>query len=1012
MSENTKIDRDEPTLQPVHAVTEIQDISERRRSEQTLHESEERFRLLVEGVKDYAIFMLDPHGYVVSWNAGAERIKGYTAEEIIGEHFSRFYTQVDLERKHPEEELRVAETQGAYEEEGWRVRKDGTRFWASVLITALKDETETLRGFSKVTRDLTERKRAEDDLNRKERFRLLVENSSDIISVFDANGLVIYQSFSIEPILGYNPKARIGQNIFESPLTHPDDLTSKVEFFTNVRDNPGIDVRASFRLRHADGSWRHIEAVGRNLLHDPSVRGIIANYRDVTEKKRADEKLRQSEERFKATFEQAAVGISHNAADGRWLRVNQKLCDIVGYSREELLELTFQDLTYPDDLDADLEQVERLLVGEIPTYSMDKRYFRKDGSIIWANLTVSLVRDSSGEPEYFIAVIEDINQRKQADEEISIRQHQQEAVAKLGMQALAKNDPQVVMDEAVVLITRHLEVEYCKLLELLPGGEELILRAGVGWKEGLVGNTTVGAELNSQAGYTLLSDKPVIVEDLHAENRFSEPQLLHDHEVVSGMSTIIQGREAPFGVLGAHTTSHRTFTQDDMNFLQAVANVVATAVERKQAEEKLGEVREAERQRIARDLHDDALQDLSYALAETQLAQTNSKDQTLGYQLEQAAEALKRAGQGLRGAIYDLRLEERDREQNFVELLESLVELSRRRSPSVQMELLVEEGLAPSLSRTIEVELLHIVREALSNVRRHSEAHRVRVAAGASKGRMWAEVSDDGQGFNPKEVPAGMGIKGMRERAHALRGELKTISKPGEGTRVRFEMDLRREGKAPEDEVRVLLVEDHASFRQGVAALLDQEPEFSIVGQARSLDEARQILEGVDAAIVDLGLPDGYGGDLIKELRVSNPQAQALVLSASLERSEIARAVECGAAGVLHKSAGMDEIVEAVRRLKAGETLLPIEEVVELLRLADSRREEEHAARRAIARLTSREKEVLQALVDGLDSKGIAERLHISIETERNHMSSILTKLGVHSRLQALVFAMRHDVVG
>jgi DNA-binding NarL/FixJ family response regulator len=168
---------------------------------------------------------------------------------------------------------------------------------------------------------------------------------------------------------------------------------------------------------------------------------------------------------------------------------------------------------------------------------------------------------------------------------------------------------------------------------------------------------------------------------------------------------------------------------------------------------------------------------------------------------------------------------------------------------------------------------------------------------------------------------------------------------------------------------------------------------------------------GVDVAVVDLGLPDGYGGDLIRELRAHNPQAQALVLTASLDQAEIARAVESGAAGVLHKSAGMDEVVEAVRRLRAGETLLPLEEVVELLRFAGFRREQEHEARQAIAQLTPREREVLQALAEGLDGPEIAERLNISIPTERNHMASILAKLGVHSRLQALVFALRYGVV-
>jgi DNA-binding NarL/FixJ family response regulator len=166
-----------------------------------------------------------------------------------------------------------------------------------------------------------------------------------------------------------------------------------------------------------------------------------------------------------------------------------------------------------------------------------------------------------------------------------------------------------------------------------------------------------------------------------------------------------------------------------------------------------------------------------------------------------------------------------------------------------------------------------------------------------------------------------------------------------------------------------------------------------------------------DVAVIDLVLPDGYGWELIKELRTANWRAQALVLTAELGRAEIARAVENGAAGVLHKTAELEEVVEAVRRLSAGEALLSLEEVVELLRFASSRKDEEHEAQQATARLTPREREILQALSEGLDSHGIAERLHISLRTKRNHMTSILAKLGAHSRLQALVFAVRHGVV-
>jgi two-component system, NarL family, nitrate/nitrite response regulator NarL len=214
--------------------------------------------------------------------------------------------------------------------------------------------------------------------------------------------------------------------------------------------------------------------------------------------------------------------------------------------------------------------------------------------------------------------------------------------------------------------------------------------------------------------------------------------------------------------------------------------------------------------------------------------------------------------------------------------------------------------------------------------------------------------------------------------------------------------------------IRVLLVEDHASFRQALAFMLEREPGFEVAGQVGSLAEARQLngemLENVEVAIVDLALPDGDGLELIEDFS-SEPRMTTLVLSASLEPGRFARAVEAGASGVLHKSTPIKDIVEAVKMLRAGEALLSPAEVVEMLRLVGRERQEELAARQAVERLTPREKEVLEALAEGLESKEIAEKLNVTIETERTHMVNILHKLGVHSRLQALVFAARYGVV-
>jgi formate hydrogenlyase transcriptional activator len=145
-------------------LTVIRDITDRKQVETALRRSEERFRLLVEGASDYAIFMLDPEGRVATWNSGAERIKGYRAEEILGQHFSKFYPQESVERGKPQHELEVAAVEGRFEDEGWRIRKDGSRFWANVIITALRGKDGQLKGFSKVTRDFTERKSAEESL--------------------------------------------------------------------------------------------------------------------------------------------------------------------------------------------------------------------------------------------------------------------------------------------------------------------------------------------------------------------------------------------------------------------------------------------------------------------------------------------------------------------------------------------------------------------------------------------------------------------------------------------------------------------------------------------------------------------------------------------------------------------------------------------------------------------------------------------------------------------------------
>jgi PAS domain S-box-containing protein len=590
-------------------------------------------------------------------------------------------------------------------------------------------------------------------------------------------------------------------------------------------------------------------------------------------------RLRRAEEKYHSIFENAIEGIFQTSIEGRLLTANPMLARVFGYSSPEEMIAAVSDVSnhlYADT--AQRNEVIRLLQEQETLTGFEVLGRCKDGSKIWLSLSARILRDYDGRAVGIEGTVEDITERKRAEKEIETRTYQQAAVAEFGHRALAETDLQAVMKEAVTLITQTLGVEYCSVFELLPSGEELLLRAGIGWREGLVGRATVEAGAGSQAGYTLLSGEPVIVKNLNAEERFKASPLLREHRVVSSMSVVIRGRDRLFGVLGAYTKEQREFSGDDVNFFEAVANVLAAAVQRNEVEKKLREVREAERQRMARDLHDEALQSLTWALAETQLLQKSFEDPKLEHRLEGMVEALKRTGQGMCSAIYDLRLEGGDEGQTLVEMLESLVELNRRRFPECEIELCVEEGFCPPLSGNTQVELLRLLREALTNAERHSGADRIHITVGVTGSKLWAEVSDDGRGFDSTKTTAGgMGLHGMRERARALGGALEISSKAGEGTKVCFEMTLQKGYGTLEEAVRILLVEDHASFRQAIASMFEREPEFVVVGQAGTLSEAREMLYGVDVAVVDLTLPDGYGGELIKELRAYNPQAQVLV---------------------------------------------------------------------------------------------------------------------------------------
>lgn len=371
-----------------------------------------RYRLLIEAITDYAVYMLDIDGIVRSWNPGAERFKGYTAAEIIGQHFSRFYTAEDNATGLPARALRTAAEQGKFEAEGWRVRKDGSRFWAYVVIDPIKVDGELL-GFAKITRDLTERKLAEETLRRtQEQFRLLVQGVTDYaIYMLDERGIVTNWNAGAERIKGYAPAEIIGQH-FSRFYTDADRETGEPGKALETARRDGKYEREAWRVRK-DGS-RFFAHVIIDAIRDDAgkVIAFAKITRDITDRKQAEETLRQSQEQFRLLVQGVTdYAIYMLSPDGIVTNWNAGAESIKGYTPTEIIGRHFsQFYTKEDRLQSEPEKA-------LATARRNGRFekegwrLRKDGTRFFAHVIIDAIRDDKGELIGFAKITRDITER-------------------------------------------------------------------------------------------------------------------------------------------------------------------------------------------------------------------------------------------------------------------------------------------------------------------------------------------------------------------------------------------------------------------------------------------------------------------------------------------------------------------------------------------------------------------------------------------------------------------------
>ncbi len=441
---------------------------------------------------------------------------------------------------------------------------------------------------------------------------VLVQTMADLLPVplivsRLVDGTIICSNTQFQQIFGISP-SELGNFTDQDFLANPSDRDILLDLLTQkstIQQHP-------IQVKKADGSlwWTMVSLRFLNLNEEV---GILFSYSNLT----SNPPYHSLPTPSRLEFEHWKQGVILLNAEGMIIDWNRSAEQIFGYNKAETVGKTLAQLNLALLQDGDFtstsfSELNSFVHGweEETLGCTDESYFiRKDGNLRRCRTTILPLRNELG-----VRVATLISSQELVDEPpvirhqeqllttLQVRVSQQATVAYLGQKALTTSDLSVLMDEAVSLVVKTLEVEYCQLLELMPGNHAFWLRAGVGWQKGVVGYATVSARPTSQAGYALLKNQSIIVDDLRVETRFSGTPLLHNHRVVSGVSVIISRGEKnlpltkteteshpskAWGVLSVHTTSYRQFTEDDVHFIESIANVLAVSIERHQAEERL-----------------------------------------------------------------------------------------------------------------------------------------------------------------------------------------------------------------------------------------------------------------------------------------------------------------------------------------------------------------------------------------------------------------------------------------
>ena len=756
------------------------DIARHMKSEEALDESARRQREIVRLLEidqarlaavlhnlPVAIWIADQNGRLIANNEEADRI--WAGKSPLSNSTSEYQTYVAWyqnsgKRLQPEEyPMAVALRTGqATEPVELKIRRfDGSEGAVLASAAPIKDRQGLVTGAVGVNVDITDRRRLEDALSESEfRFRTMADETPVLIWVSNAAGKTEFINKAYADFFGVTLEH--AQSGSWQILVHPEDQTRYVnEFIACLKERRPF--RAQARVRRKDGQWRWVISHGKPRFSESgSFLGIAGSSLDITRQIKTAEALRKSEMKFRAAFENAAIGYALQTPEGEFVEANAAYCNLVGYSLDELRQRRFFELLHPEDYETHMELVGRLLAGDIPDFVVESRYIRKDEKILWVRKSCSLVAQTNGKPKWMLALIEDITERKQVEQALKVSEEH--------FQVALKNSP-------IFVYTTDRELRYT-------------------W----VYNPPFGAAATQIVGRT--------DEELGLGETIRQLVTLKRSVLETGIG---RREEIQFRYQGAEYYYDVTVEpiQDEKGKITGLTVAVIDISEKKRIEKvaqesaiqvelqrRLMGQREQERLLIAQEIHDGPTQTLSAAILKLEVTKAALMDPILQTELGRIGSNIRSAVRELRGLIAEIRPPLLER-FGLSEAIRAHAGDFSEKYPELELTHDIAEDQG-RLSKEACLCLYRIYQEALNNITRHARATKASVRFSLLEQMAVLEIEDNGKGLdvspdlNSQTAEGHYGLAGMKERAEAVNGEFQLRSAKGKGTTVKVKIPINR----------------------------------------------------------------------------------------------------------------------------------------------------------------------------------------------------------------------------